>query len=285
MPYKTILVYIEDSKHLDKRIEVAARIALHENAFLIGLAVTGVSPALREQTVRNQDGVDIGLCSADYLESLRQRALKSLEKFENLVRRIGVVSYEKLLIDDEAANAVSERGLSADLIILGQSDPENPSLAAKIDFPEYVVLNSECPVLLVPYHGRIASIGDRVLVAWNRSNAASRAIRNAIPFLQQAKHVRLAIIAPEGNNPIEDGDPEREITSYLAQHNIAVDVVRKSGGSNAGDAILELAKEFESDLIVMGCVAHPRWREVMLGGATRRILESTSTPVLMSHSK
>jgi nucleotide-binding universal stress UspA family protein len=283
MSYKTILVHVNESKHLYKRVEVAAKIALHENAHLIGVAVTGISPSLHRPVVPNQDGGKTEPSEAEYMETLRQRAQAALEKFETLARTIGVSSYEKRLIDNEAADAVSTQGRYADLIVLGQSDTDDPSLTAKVDFPEYVVLNSECPVLIVPYAGRVFSIGDRVLIAWNGSMAASRAVRNAMPFLRQAKNVRVAIIRA-GSCPDPHGEDScAEIVAYLARHDVAAEVVRRTGEDEAGHALLSLAADLTSDLIVMGCVAHPRAREVLLGGATRVVLEAATVPVLMSH--
>jgi nucleotide-binding universal stress UspA family protein len=283
MSYKIILVHVDESKHLDKRVEVAAKIALHQNAHLVGVAVTGISRLLHRPIVPDPDGRNIEPYNAEYMEMLRQRANGALDKFETLVRGIGVTSYEKRLIDDEAADAISMQGLYADLIVLGQSDPDDPSPAARVDFPEYVVLNSECPVLIVPYTGRVFSIGDRVLIAWNESTAASRAVRNAMPFLQQAKNVQVAIINAGSRVNPHCEEFGAEIVVYLARHNIKVEVIRRTVADATGHALLALAADLTSDLIVMGGVAHPRSRSVLLGGATGVVLEEATVPVLMSH--
>lgn len=283
MCYKTILVHVDGSKHLDRRIEVAAKIALHENARLIGVAVTGIAQSLQRPALPGADGGSMGHYEAGYMRTLQQRAYAALERFEALVRGTGVASYEKRLIDDEAADAVSREGLYADLIVLGQSGMDDPSLASRVDFPEYVVLNSECPVLIVPYAGRLAGIPDRVLIAWNGSMAASRAVRNAMPFLQQANSVQVAIINL-ASRPEPDGEESGAgIAAFLDRHHIKVDLVRRTAKDDAGHALLSLAADLASDLIVMGCVAHPRARTVLLGGATRVVLEATTVPVLMSH--
>lgn len=282
MSYKTILIHIDESRHLDQRVEVAARIALHEKALLIGLAVTGISRLLRSPAIDSEDGGRIEPYRAEYLASLRQRASLALQRFEALARRIGVVSYEKRLIDDEAADAVSAQGRYADLIILGQSATDNPSVMTNVDFPEYVILNSECPVLIVPYAGRVSSIGERVLIAWNGSMAASRAARNAMPFLRQASQVHLAIIDAPLHLAPQCEESAAEMAAYLLRHGIKL-VSHRTAADNAGQALLALAAELDADLLVTGCVAHPRWRGVLLGGATRTVLESATIPVLMSH--
>lgn len=282
MSYKTIVVHVDESKYLEKRVEVAAKIALHEKAHLVGIAATGLSRLLHRPAPAGQEGaMEPG--KAEYLQTLRQRAADALERFEAVVRRNGVTSYEKRLIDDDAAGAVSRQGLYADLTVLGQSDADDPSLTARVDFPEYVVLNSECPVLIVPSSGRVFSIGDRVLVAWNSSMAALRSVRNALPFLRQAKSVQIAVISAASASEPEEMESGADIAAYLARHGVKAEVLRRTVEDNAGQALLSLATDLTSDLIVMGCVAHPRSRGVLLGGASRVVLEATTVPLLMSH--
>jgi len=284
MSYKIILVHVDNSEHLDKRVEVAAKIALRENAHLIGVAVTGISRFLHRPAPSGQDGGTMAPYKADYLETLRQRSNAALEKFETLVRGIGVTSYEKRLIDDEAAAAVSTLGLNVDLIVLGQGgSADDPSLTAKVDFPEYIVLNSECPVLIVPYAGGASSNCEQVLIAWNASLAASRAVKNAMPLLHLAQQVRLVIISPATSPDPQCEESGAEIIAYLARHNIEVDLVHRTVVEDAGHTLLALAAELASDLIVMGCVAHQRWRALLPGGTTRVVLEEATIPVLMSH--
>lgn len=283
MFYETILVHVDESKHLDKRVEVAAKIAAHENAHLIGVAATGISQALHRPVVSGPDGENMAPYKDEYTGTLRRRATAALDKFEMLARGVGATSCEKRLIDDDTAAAVSGQGIYADLIVLGQSEADDPSLTEKVDFPEYVILNSECPVLILPCAGRVFSIGDRVLIAWNGSMAASRAVRNAMPFLKQAKSVQVAII---DSSPFADpqGDESgAEFAAFLARHNIKAEVIRRTVEDDAGHALLSLAADLTSDLLIMGCVAHPRSRGMMLGGATRVVLESATVPVLMSH--
>lgn len=283
MSYNTILVHVDESKQLEKRVEVAAKLALHEKAHLIGVAATGISQSLHRPALPATSGGAIEAFNAEYMASLRQRAEVALGKFEDMVRALGVASCEKRLIDDEAADAVSMQGRYADIIILGQSDADDPALTAKVDFPEYVVLNSECPVLIIPFEGRVFSIGERVLIAWNASMAASRAVRNALPFLKQAKTVQVATAHPASQPVPHQHAPGEDIVAYLNRHGIKAEVIESVLGEDAGHTLLTLASDLSCDLIIMGCVAHPRARSMLLGGTTRVVLESTTVPVLMSH--
>jgi nucleotide-binding universal stress UspA family protein len=281
MSCKTILVHVDESKSLDRRIIAATRIALREQAHLVGIAVTGISPLQPRPAISAPDGSSVQPRSDEYLDLLRQRARSALERFLTLARAGGATSCDTCLVEDTAADALTRQSRYADLIVLGQGDADDPALTARVDFPEYVILNTACPTLIVPDTGQAARIGERVLVAWNRSNAASRALRNAMPFLAQAQQVRVALInAPAREEP---GDEDAAaIVAFLGQHGINAEAVHHHTEGNAGQALLTLATDMDADLLVMGCVAHPRARGVLPGGATRVVLETATISVLMS---
>lgn len=286
MSCKTILVYVDASEYSNDGIEVAAKMAARDHAHLIGIAVTGLSRSLHRPVVPDQNGISMTPYKSEYLETLRLRANAALDKFEALARGFGVTSYERRLIEDEASAAISAQGLYADLIVLGRNDSDDPSLTTKVDFPEYVILNSECPVLIVPRSSRVfgnVGMAERVLIAWDGSLAASRAVRNAMPFLILANNIQLAIVEPASRPNPQCEESGKEIAAYLMRHSVKVKIVRHPAADDAGHALLALAADLSSDLIVMGCVAHPRWRGVLLGGTTRVVLEETTVAVLMSH--
>jgi nucleotide-binding universal stress UspA family protein len=279
MSYKTLLVHVDDSKNVDARIELAAQLAMAEDAHLIGTAMTGVSRFLYESVA-----IDIGDPNiTPYLDTLRQRAEGTLQRFENTVQRIGVGSFEKRLTDDEAAGGLSLQARYSDLVILGQYDPDGTSSSAYADVPEYVVINSGCPALIVPYAGSFDNLSDRVLIAWNESIEATRAIHHALPFLQRAKTVEVVVFNSTSAPDVYGEQPGADIALYLARHNIKVEVMQEKTEVDTGNALLSLAANLNSNLLVMGCYGHTRLREILLGGATRTILQSMTIPVLMSH--
>lgn len=279
MSYRTILVHVDDSGRAGERIKIAANIALAENAHLIGVATTGISTALYPSGIIDPGSVDV----TPFLDLLRKQADQALEDFEATVRRIGLPSFERRLEEDEAGGGISLQARYCDLVVIGQSDPNESTSVIARDFPEFVVMNSAHPVLIVPYAGQFDSVGKRPLVAWDASVAASHAITDAIPFLRQADAVEVAIFSQE-NKPGAFGDePGADIALYLARHGVKVNVRHQTTGMPVGNALLLLATELASDLIVMGGYGHARFREILLGGVTRTILESTFLPVLMSH--
>jgi len=173
------------------------------------------------------------------------------------------------------------RARYCDLVVVGQTNPDESSPAVMDDFPEYMILNSGRPILVVPYAGEFKNIGKRPLVAWDGSRAATRAITDAIPFLRDADLVHVAIVNPKGDT---HGDqPGADLASYLARHGIKLEVSVQRTKLDIGNAILSLAADLNSDMLVMGGYGHSRFKEMIMGGATRSILESMTIPALMSH--
>ena len=279
MSYRTILVHVDDSRQASERIRIAANLALAEHAHLIGAAATGVSRA-----VGQMGGIDpIARDLAIVLDTLHERAGHALAEFETTVQRMGVTSFETRLVDDETGGAISLQARYADLVVIGQTDPvESTSIVAR-DFPEFVVMNSGRPVLIIPHAGQFVGVGERPLIAWDAGTAAARAVADAIPLLRNADAVDVVVFNPDEPVGVHGEEPGADIALYLARHDIKVNVTQRTATIPIGDALLLLATELASDLIVMGGYGHARLREILLGGVTRSALESAIVPVLMSH--
>lgn len=287
MSYKTILVHVDETARCAARIELAARMAARDDAHLIGVAMTGISRFIYQNARFEDCDPNLSL----HLDFLRERAHKALEAFEPQVRALGVNSIEKLVVDDEAGAGLCMHARYCDLVIIGQTDLNENSPAVMSDFPQEVLLHADRPVLIMPYTGTFPTVGKRVLVSWNGGKEAVRAISNALPILKQADLVQVAVFDPEENPGLHGEQPGADIALYLARHGVKVessvhytdeDDVEKRR-LDVGNALLSLANDFGSDLLVMGAYGHSRWRETFLGGVTKTILQSMTLPVLMSH--
>jgi nucleotide-binding universal stress UspA family protein len=279
MPYKTILIHVNESNHTAARVRIAARIAQQEGAHLIGAAMTGVSRYLYESGALDKNDPNL----VAHLDMLRQRGERALAEFEAIVTQAGVPSYEKRLVDDEAGAGMATQASYADLVVLGQNDPDETLPTITHDFPEYVLLNCGRPLLLVPYAGRFENAGQNALIAWDASIAATRAVSNALPLLQRARIVHVAVFNAAEQPHRHGAEPGADIALYLARHGVNVAVNQQSADIDVGNALLSLATDLGSDLIVMGGYVHSRFRELLLGGVTRTILDTMTVPVLMAH--
>lgn len=277
MSYKTILVHVDDTSRTPNRIRLAGELAIKQEAHLLGIADTGVSRFIYQDG--NINGVDPSLLS--HLEYLRERAAQNITDFKKQVNALGVHSFEGDITQDDAVGGIGMRARYCDLVVVGQTNPDESSPAVMDDFPEYMILNSGRPVLVVPYTGEFADIGKRPLIAWDDSRAATRAITDAIPFLRNADLVNVAIINPKGDQHGEQ--PGADLAAYLARHGIKLEISVHRTKLDISNALLSLASDLNSDLLVMGGYGHSRFKEMIMGGATRGILESMTIPVLMSH--
>ena len=176
----------------------------------------------------------------------------------------------------------ARRALGSDLLVLGQRDPvDAKGFDVPGDFVESVIIDSGKPALVVPYVGEATATPQAVLVAWKPTREAARALTAALPFLRGAREVHLVCAD-------EDADYTQpvplQIPKYLRLHGVeGVREHRWLTDRDAGNELLTLAADTGAEMIVMGCYGHSRARELVLGGATRTVLQSMTAPVLMAH--
>ncbi|MDQ1831757.1 universal stress protein [Massilia scottii] len=277
--YKTILVHVDETARSAHRSDVAARLALLNDAHLVGAAMTGL-PAFLLPVGGVQAGLQVaGLPVAE----LRAEANRSLDLFETTARRAGASAIERRCLDDEPGMGMSMQARYCDLVVISQSAPDEFLPRLRPDFPDYVVLNAVRPVLVLPARGAGGSLGQRITVAWNASAEAARAITSALPMLQRAQQVDLVVFDPAGAGDLHGADPGADIALYLARHGVRVDVTVQGAGTDEGQSLLAFAAGKNADLIVMGAYGRSRFREILLGGMTRSMLATSAIPLWMAH--
>jgi nucleotide-binding universal stress UspA family protein len=172
---------------------------------------------------------------------------------------------------------------NADLVVVGEPDPANNGTDDAL-LVEAAFMETGRPALVVPHVGVRAMPPGRVIIAWDGSREAARAVHDALPLLRLADDVIILII-DAGKLGVRFGQhPGAGVLAHLTRHEIRVRVKAvQSGGTAIGKLILAQADEEEADLLVMGGYGHSRLREMMLGGVTRHMLEHMSVPVLFAH--
>jgi nucleotide-binding universal stress UspA family protein len=209
-------------------------------------------------------------------------AKAALDGFAARASRAGIAA-EPMKLAASFAGAGEQFGMIArrfDLVVVGQAEPEKDTVEELI--AESALFESGRPVIVVPYIQKAPLKLDRVMVCWDGSRAATRAIADAMPLLEGAGQVEVVIIADEPGK--QDEIAGADMGEHLARHGLNVDVKRMSRGDiDVADALLSHAADANTDFIVMGGYGHSRLREFVLGGVTRSILRSMTVPVLMSH--
>jgi len=227
-----------------------------------------------------------GYIPADVIEMQeRENAAASkaaLDRFIAACKRAGITA-EPLTFSASLAGVgdqFSHLARRFDLAIVGQAEPERSAVEEVIS--EATLFESGRPVIMVPYIQKDPLKLDRVMVCWDGSRAATRAIADAMPLLKKAGQVEIVIVSNEHGkrDEIEGAD----MAQHLARHGLKVEVKRTVlGDINVADVILSHAADAGADFIVMGGYGHSRLREFVLGGVTRSIFRSMTAPVLMSH--
>ena len=279
MSYKTLIVQVDQSAQSIERTRLAAALAHTEQAHLIGTAMTGISRVVFEAGAFNQHDPAF----EHHVRALRQYADKSLEVFENAMEKLPGLSSESRLLDDDAVGGISLQARYADLIVLGQFDASAGVPGLLPSFPESVLMNCVRPVLVVPSIYRFSTLPSRAIVAWDGSMTATRAITGALPLLKRADKVGVVIFNPAERSDAHGEQPGADMALYLSRQGVPVEVMVRETPSEAGEALLSLCSDEGADLLVMGAFGHTRFRELLLGGATRTVLSSTTVPVLMAH--
>ena len=278
MAYKTIAVYVDDSKHCKARIDIATGLAKRFDAHLLGIYATEPIPSSHAL----QDPLLAARLEARADAAFERRAL-ARELFHNQAGEIDAARREFRELDSDALEAV--KASYADLIVVGQTDPDERSRNAPPSFPELVTLSVGRPVLLVPYFAAtFPTLGRKVLVAWNGSREATRAVTDALPLLEQAERVTAMVVNAKRDHRKREDIPAADISLFLARHGINVEASQSyTDELSVGDELLVRIADGEFDLLVMGAYGHSRFREIVLGGVTQTLMQHMTVPVLMSH--
>lgn len=277
MAYKTILTVLSDPRQLPQ-LEAASALTVREDGHLDILCL-GID--------HTQAGYYFPDGTAYAFQELINAAMSGAEELEQAVRdHLAGAADLRWSVELAVAqigglpNLVGMRARFSDLAVLarpyGNDAPDDAEAVT-----EAALFEGGCPVLVVP--------GDlpqkpvrRVLVAWNQSAEALTAVRRALPLLRAAEMVEITVIDPRRGGS-ERSDPGGALAQMLTRHGVHADIaVLARTAPTISDELNRRATEIDADLIVMGAYGHSRFREAILGGATRNMLEKAAVPVFMA---
>ncbi|PTV94314.1 nucleotide-binding universal stress UspA family protein [Rhodobacter aestuarii] len=279
MAYKTVLTIVTDVSQAHGQIDSAVAVARAEDAHLEVLCL-GVD--------RTQTGYYYAGATAFVQQEVLDRAQEEARETEKAINER--LSSEDIRWSTEAvvaqigaiATVVGLRARFADLVVMGHpyGEGRGQELEAAV---EAALFEGQSPALIVP-DGQVVSLNARrVVVAWNQSNEAMNAIRKALPLLKSAQLVDITVIDPPAHGP-ERSDPGGQLSQWLARHGVKVEVsVLAKTLPRISDVINRHVRDTSAQMVVMGAYGHSRFREAILGGATRNMLEQAEVPILMAH--
>jgi nucleotide-binding universal stress UspA family protein len=294
MPLQSILVHADLSRHAAARIHAAAQLASEHGAHLTGAAMLGVSRAIFPNGYQMRPGS----LSAACFDPLAQNARLALQRFEAIAGELGV-PHDARLVLDETDDGLARLSRFADLVVLSQDDPDESLSGHVLDMPDYVILNSARPVLVIPRGAAppAAGFARRTLVAWDGSREAAAALGAALPLLRRAgtvtttaattASITVAMLPGSTLSPAECQAQQDDLAAFLAHHGLQADFLVREAvapyGGDTGRALLAIADELGAGLLVMGCYGHSRLRELWLGGVSRTVLAESRIPALLAH--
>jgi nucleotide-binding universal stress UspA family protein len=277
MSYTDILVHLTDDPRNGAKAAAAFQLAQRFNAHVTALYT--LPPPQHLYYMGEYVPPELFQRQAD---EARAAAAKAKAEFEAEAQKQGIIVWlesERLPVD-----AIETQGRAFDLIVLGQPDPD-PKDPAKVPagvdiLPHELALRAGRPILTIPYAGQYPAIGNRVMVAWNGSKEATRAVHDALPFLKTASKVVVFGINPDNSR----GTPGAEMARHLARHGVKVEVAHTVVEDiEPGEALLSAVADQSADLLVMGAYGHSRLREMVFGGVTETVLNSMTVPVLFGN--
>lgn len=277
MAYKTILTVVSNAAkaaHLDAAIAVAQREEAHLDILCLGIDHT-------------QTGYFYAGASTYMFQQVVDRVMEEITALQETLRARLASENIRWSVDSAVAQVggisalIGMRARFADLTVLPQPYGEDVAADAEAVI-EAAMFEGGCPVLVIPPSGLPENFSHRILIGWNQSNEALVAVRQALPLLIRAEAVEIAAVDPSPNSP-ERSEPGQALCRMLTRHSVKAEIaVLARTLPRISEILNHRAIETGATMIVMGAYGHSRFREAILGGATRNMLEQAKVPVLMA---
>lgn len=274
--WRDIAVFLDESPAGDRIGRHAARLAQSHKAHLIG--IHGVLRRLHPS-----DAVVRGPALKDLLDQRRQadeqRAAQAGRHFADMVLEHEIGSEFRVVWHGGETDGAALRSLHCDLIVAAH--PRLPDLPAAWS-GERLLMDTGTPVLIIPDGWPDRPIGRRLLIAWNRSREARRAVGDAMPFIRTAEEATIVVIDRAGQDD-DDSVAGAHMFDHLSRHGAPVRIVEvESAGRPIAQVLADTAREQGADLLVLGAYSRPRAQELIFGGTTRTLLANPMMPLFIS---
>jgi nucleotide-binding universal stress UspA family protein len=273
MSYRTLMVIVDDDPGLSTRLECARLLAQRFDAFVRGLHVMPLP------IVPVGYGEAAAYVGPELIEAQRQANRQTASRLEarfNEALADLVPAIEWRLVEGEPALVAVEQARTVDLTIAARSRTSGLE-ALEPDVAEHLAMGAGGPVLVLPLALRDPDVGRKIIVGWNGSRQACRALHDALPLLGVADSVTLLAIGTE-----EDTPDFEDALAMVRRHGVEVEPVRIAAEGSVGKQLLYEAGQRGADLLVIGAYGHSRLRELVLGGATREVLEEAELALFLA---
>lgn len=279
MSFKTILAVATDQAQLTETLSQASDLSraldAHLDVVCIGVDRTqtgyyyaGMNAAVLQETLHQAR------------EDASELAKAAKQQLDQSGLRWGVTEAVCQLAD--VARFVASHARFADLAVVPRPYGEDRGIELE-PVVEGALFEGQSPVIVLPDGGPQLQMPQKIAIGWNESAEALRAVRGALPFLSGAQSAHIVVIDPPKHGPTRS-DPGGQLSQFLARHGVKVEIdVLSKTMPRVSDVMRRHVIDIDADLVVMGAYGHSRFREAILGGATRNMLENCEVPVFMAH--
>ncbi len=281
MAYKSLLTIASTEGGIRTAVDASAKIALAMDAHLETLAL-GID--------RSQLGYAYVGTGAVVMQIAVERAAEEAAVREKELRAGLDAQGQDLRWSLDSAvcqlgalgELVGARARYSDLVILPKPYGQTQGAESEAVL-EAALFDGSAPVLVLPETGLVTAVPKRIVLAWDQSREAMIAARRAMPFLKRAEQVVITVVDPSAYGA-ERSDPGGNLCQLLVRHGVRAEVsVLARTMPRISDVLARQCQDIGADMMVMGAYGHSRFREAILGGATRDMLEGTKLPVFMAH--
>lgn len=267
---KSIMLHIFEDDALDGRLSVALDVCRAHDAHLSCVYIT---PYAAYVGLDPMGGV---FASTALIEGLREAETRTRQKVEARLAREDV-RWDWQSYDGDPAQTLVSLSALTDLIILSQWVPGRQGMEAPLPLVDAVAVNAGCAVLVVPEGVSRHDATAPILVGWNNSAEAARALRQSLPALRLAEKVTLVSVGED-----DDVYPQDDACLYLSRHGVKAELQNFDAGAGRADQVLtDVARAQGAGAILIGAYGHSRLRETLLGGVTRRLTHHSTIPLLL----
>jgi len=275
MTYKTILAVIQSEREAGHLIDSAIQLAERFGSHLIGF---------HPELVQLSYAMAAGFPDAEFLRDATERSTATTKTLAaDFGRRLGATKLSSAwatmatMPGDSSAGAL-RLARSVDLVVTQQPDP-----LAEAPETDALLHDSGRPVLVIPRENPINPALKRIVIGWNGSREAARAVFDALPLLKEAEFVEVLVVDP-AERPKGDLQQGEAIAAALGRHGVKAELVAASkGGGSVEEAIVDHCDIAKADLLVLGAYGHSWLREFLFGGVTRGVLDNAPIATFMSH--
>jgi nucleotide-binding universal stress UspA family protein len=276
---KDLMVQLDGTNEDEVRLAHAESIAARFQAHLTGLCINPIP----------EYGLafagDPGFVAADTVIQLEDRARTEAElvlaRLKDRFARIGVPNEVRNIVEfaSDVPNLAASESRWADLFVASAPYRNSNSFVSDRIF-EAVLFGAGHSIYVVPPKRKVRRDLRNVIVAWQDTRESARGVTEALPFLRASTHTRLVTVDAEGDR----GEAAIDIAGHLDRHGVNVEITAvEAGEKTVAEVLIDEANKMSADLIVMGAYGHSRFREWILGGVTRKMLETSDVPVLIAH--